>query len=71
MKITVELSDQEITDVLRLTGLKAKGPAIRSLLVDTLNLRKRREMDAKIAAGEWSVDFPGFEKLHAKKVSWE
>ena len=62
MKVIVEIPDQELKDVLRITGLKAKGPAIRSLLVDSLNLRKRRELDARIAAGEWSIDFPGFEK---------
>ena len=71
MKVTVELSDQELKDVLRITGLKAKGPAIRSLLVDSLNLRKRRELDARIAAGEWSIDFPGFEKTKERNLSWD
>ena len=32
MKVTVELSDQEMAEVLELTGERKKGPAIRRLI---------------------------------------
>jgi hypothetical protein len=32
MKVTVELSDQEMTEILELTGERKKGPAIRRLI---------------------------------------
>ena len=34
MKVTVELSDQEMAEVLKLTGERKKGPAIRRLMED-------------------------------------
>jgi hypothetical protein len=61
MKITVELSDSDVKQVCRVTGLKKKGPAIRKLVVDAL-LRKRREEYAnKFINGEWGVELEGFE----------
>ena len=73
MKISVELSDAELRDVIRLTGEKQKGPAIRKLVVDTLMLRRRALSSEKFLSGEWAVEFPAFEKLRAldRKDAWK
>ncbi|CAN5452361.1 hypothetical protein BH20VER3_BH20VER3_15340 [soil metagenome] len=61
LKITVELSDSELRDVIRFTGEKQKGPAIRKPVVDALMLRRRGLTSEKFKNGEWKVDFPAFE----------
>ncbi|MBA3651383.1 MAG: hypothetical protein H0W66_07900 [Chthoniobacterales bacterium] len=73
MKISVELSDSELRDVIRFTGEKQKGPAIRKLVVDALMLRRRGLTSEKFISGEWKVDFPAFEKLRAldRKNAWK
>jgi hypothetical protein len=63
MKITVDLSDSEIRDVLRFSGEKKKGPAIRKFIVDELMLRRRREISRKVLKGEWTVELPPIEKI--------
>jgi hypothetical protein len=63
MKITVELSDNEVDDVLRFSGEKKKGPAIRKFIVSELMLRRRRELTEKILAGEICAELPPIEKL--------
>ena len=59
MKVSVEISDMELRDVQRVSGDKRKGPAIRSLAMEALQLRKRRAMTEKFATGAWSVTLPG------------
>lgn len=61
MKVTVELSDSELRDLLRLTGERKKGPAIRKLVVDALTLRRREEVAQKFVSGQWGADLIGFE----------
>jgi hypothetical protein len=62
MKITVELSDSEMSEITRLTGLRKKGPAIRKLLTDALALRRRAELSNRFLTGEWSAELDGFEQ---------
>ncbi len=73
MKISVELSDLELKDVIQFTGEKQKGPAIRKLVIDALMLRRRAAVTEKFMRGEWSVDFPVYEKLRAldRKNAWQ
>lgn len=73
MKISVELSDAELKDVIRFTGEKQKGPAIRKLVVDALMLRRRATATEKFMRGDWSVDFPAYEKLRTldRKNAWQ
>ena len=73
MKISVELSDEELRDVIRFTGEKQKGPAIRKLVVDALMLRRRAASTEKFMSGEWSAELKGFEKLRAldRRDSWK
>jgi hypothetical protein len=63
MKITVELSDNEMEEIIRITNEKRKGPAIRLLARDALRLRKREALRTRILKGEWSVEIPELKKL--------
>jgi hypothetical protein len=56
MKVTVEISDQEMQEVLELTGENKKGPAIRQLLDEALQLRRRAQVAERFttASGAWS-----------------
>lgn len=73
MKISVELSDAELRDVIRVTGEKQKGPAIRKLVINALLMRRRAAMTEKFMTGEWAAEFPSFEKQRAldRKSAWK
>jgi hypothetical protein len=43
MKATVEHSDQEMAEMLNLTGERKKGPAIRRLMEEALQQRRRAQ----------------------------
>src|SRR5258708_6205832 len=58
MKVTVEVSEEELKDILRATREKRKGAAIRQLALEALMLTKRRELLDEVEAGKWSVDLP-------------
>ena len=61
MKVTVELSDQEMAEVLELTGERKKGPAIRRLMDEALQLRRRAQIAQRFLSGEWGVELASFE----------
>ena len=61
MKVTVEISDQEMQEVLELTGEDKKGPAIRQLLEEALQLRRRAQVAERFISGEWGVELESFE----------
>ncbi len=63
MKITVELSDDDMEEIKRVTHEKRKGPAIRKLALAALKLRKRESLREKIMKGKWSVEIPDLRKL--------
>jgi len=63
MKITVELSDNELKDVLHYSGESKKGPAIRKFIISELKLRRRREMSQKVMAGQLSAELPPIAEL--------
>jgi hypothetical protein len=65
MKVTVELSDSELRDIYRMTGVRKKGPAIRKLVVDALMMRRREEIAQKFLSGEWGAALDGFEESRA------
>lgn len=62
MKVTVDLSENEIEKICEITGNNKKGPAIRELLLETLMLRRRAEIAGKFLTGEWSTELEGFEE---------
>ena len=61
MKVTVELSDQEMAEVIELTGERKKGPAIRRLMAEALQQRRRARIAERFLSGQWGVDLEGFE----------
>lgn len=61
MKVTVELSDQEMTEILELTGERKKGPAIRRLMEEALQQRRRAQIAQRFLSGEWGVELEAYE----------
>jgi hypothetical protein len=61
MKVTVELSDKEMAEILDLTGERKKGPAIRRLMEEALQLRRRAQIAQRFLSGEWGVELEAFE----------
>jgi hypothetical protein len=58
----VEVSDSDLQDVLELTGERKKGPAIRLLMEQALQLRRRQRIVQRFLSGEWGVQLEGFEQ---------
>ena len=61
MKVTVELSDHEMAEILDLTGERKKGPAIRRLMAEALQQRRRAQIAQRFLSGEWGVELESFE----------
>jgi hypothetical protein len=71
MKVTVEMSENEIQEILKYSGERMKGPAIRRLAIDELNYRKRLEMNAKFRSGLWAVELPALDELRKDRPVWD
>lgn len=67
MKITVDIPDKDLRDIMRFTGEKKKGPAIAKLVATSLMLQRRRELSNEIASGKWSVDLPDWRQTRARE----
>lgn len=65
MKITVEISDSDAKEICHVTGEKKKGPAIRKLILEALQLKRREKLAEKFVSGEWGVQLEGFEVVQA------
>jgi hypothetical protein len=61
MKVTVELSDTEMTEILELTGEHKKGPAIRRLMEEALQQHRRAQIAQRFLSGEWGVELESYE----------
>lgn len=61
MKITVELPENELVEICEITGIAKKGPAIRKLLTDTLQAKRRARIAGKFLSGQWSAELKDFE----------
>jgi hypothetical protein len=61
MKVTVELSETEMTEILDLTGERKKGPAIRRLMEEALQQRRRAQIAQRFLSGEWGVELESYE----------
>jgi hypothetical protein len=68
MKITVDISENDLREIQRFSGEKKKGPAIQRFITDRLNLERRRALTRKFVSGEWSVDLPPIEKLRKDRT---
>lgn len=62
MKVTVDLPDKDVKDVMRFTGEKKKGPAIAKLVATELMMRRRRELANDVLSGKFRVDFSAWEE---------
>ena len=62
MKVTVELSDTEMAEILDLTGERKKGPAIRRLMEEALQQRRRAQIAQRVLSGEWGVELETYEE---------
>jgi hypothetical protein len=75
MKVTVELSDSEMAEILDLTGERKKGPAIRRLMEEALQQRRRSQIAQKFLSGEWGVELETYEadqereRLRAQEIA--
>jgi hypothetical protein len=71
MKVTVEVAEKEMREMLRYSGERLKGPALLRLALNELNYRKRVAMNRKFHSGEWSADLPPIEKLRRDRRVWQ
>jgi len=75
MKVTVEISDQEMAEILNLTGERKKGPAIRRLMEEALQQRRRARIAQRFLSGEWGVELETYEadqegeRLRAREIA--
>lgn len=53
MKVTVELSENEMAEILDFTGESKKGPAIRRLMEQALQQLHRAQIAQRFISGEW------------------
>jgi hypothetical protein len=60
MKVTVEISANEMAEILDLNGERKKGPAIR-LMEQALQQRRRTQIARRFLSGEWVVELESFE----------
>ena len=70
MKVTVEISEKDLRDILKITREKRKGAAIRQLAMEALMLKKRREILDEIEAGQWGIDLPPIGTLRQDRDLW-
>ena len=63
MKITVDIPDKDLKDIMRFSGEKKKGPAIAKLVATSLMLQRRRELCDEVMTGKFRVDFPHWEEM--------
>lgn len=63
MKITVDITEKDLKDIMRFSGEKKKGPAIVKFVATELMLRRRREFSDKVMSGEIRFKFPHWEEM--------
>jgi hypothetical protein len=71
MKVTVEISEEDLEEILKVTREKRKGAAIRQLAMEALALKKRREILDDIESGKWRVEIPPIEALREERNPWQ
>jgi len=60
MRITLDIPDRDLRDILRYSGEEEEGVAVAKLLTSQLMLRRRRELSEK----------PMVERIHAALPDW-
>ena len=67
MKITVDISEKDLKDIMRFSGEKKKGPAIVKFVATELMLRRRRELSDEVMEGKFRVEFPDWEESRKRE----
>ncbi len=67
MKITVDLSDNELNEIQQLTKESRKGAAIKQMALEGLQIAKRNELLGKFVSGEWSAELPSLKELRKER----
>jgi hypothetical protein len=62
MKITVEISESDLREICQVTGERKKGPAIRKLVADALQMKRRERFVQEVLSGKWGVELKGYEE---------
>jgi len=73
MKITVDIPEKDLKDIMRFSGEKKKGPAIAKFLTSGLMLRRRRELSDEVMSGKMRFEFPHHEAMQEldRKKPWD
>ena len=64
-----------MTEILELTGKRKKGPAIRRLMEEALQQRRRAQIAQRCLNGEWGVELETYatdqerERLRAQEIA--
>ncbi|MDF1658852.1 MAG: type II toxin-antitoxin system VapB family antitoxin [Verrucomicrobiales bacterium] len=57
MKFTVDLEDRTVADLMRLTGITKKGPAVARAVTEYLKREMNKEFATRVMEGEFE-DYP-------------
>lgn len=57
MRITVDIEDDTLAELLKFTGEKKKSSAVSKVVVDYLNRRKAKEFGRLLREGDFDIDF--------------
>lgn len=57
MRITVDIEDNDLSELLKLTGEKKKSSAVNKVVVDFLNRKKAKEFGRLLREGHFDIDF--------------
>jgi Arc/MetJ family transcription regulator len=57
MRITVDIEDTDLAELLKLTGEKKKSSAVNKVVLDYLNRKKAREFGRLLREGAFDIDF--------------
>lgn len=70
MQVTVDISENDLKDILRFTDKRKKGPAIAQMVASALKMCRREEFCRQVMDKKITVDFPSWEstKMAERKV---
>ncbi|HEY0457324.1 MAG TPA: hypothetical protein VGE41_13215 [Verrucomicrobiae bacterium] len=71
MKVTIEISEKDLKEIMRHSGEKKKGPAIAKFIAGELMLLRRQQISHKFMTGEWKADLPSIEALRQDRKIWQ
>jgi hypothetical protein len=67
MKITGDIPEKDLKDIMRFSRKKRKGPAIVKFIATGLMLRRRRELSDEVMAGKFRVELPAWEESRKRE----